>query len=365
LLAKGLYDAFRETERDQIPRKLDRAAELSDRGLNEPAQQLENQAREGISNLRENIDRAAERVLGDGIDALRMAVRLLEDLERQLGDEIDQFDETQPRDSQPEQDQRRGGERPGEPIESESDKELGGQLRETAEQSERDSERQTQNSQQQQHQERDQDEQRRQQEGQPGEQPGQSEQRSDREQQEGLGRGQPSEQQRDQESQESSQNQQGSPSQQQDQNSQQQSSQRQPNTLRQGGSRQRDGGGLGGWEQLQIAPITGEDFREWSDRLRDVEEIVADPELRAEAARIRERARSFRREFKRHSDEPKWNLIKETVARPLRELRQQVSEELLRRSGAKNALVPIDRDPVPEQFAEQVRRYYENLGRGE
>ena len=122
---------------------------------------------------------------------------------------------------------------------------------------------------------------------------------------------------------------------------------------------------MGGWDQIEVAPITGEDFRAWSDRLRDVEEIVDDPELSAEAARIRERARDFRRDFKRHSEEPKWNLIREMVARPLSELRQEVSAELLRRSAEKNALIPIDRDPVPEEFVEQVRQYYENLGSGE
>ena len=30
-----------------------------------------------------------------------------------------------------------------------------------------------------------------------------------------------------------------------------------------------------------------------------------------------------------------------------------------------DALVPIDRDPVPPQFAEGVRRYYERLGSGQ
>ena len=121
----------------------------------------------------------------------------------------------------------------------------------------------------------------------------------------------------------------------------------------------------GAWGERAAAPITGDDFREWSDRLRDVEEIVDDPELRAEAARIREQAREFRRDFRRHSEEPKWNLIKELVSRPLRELRQNVSAELMRRAAEKNAIVPIDKDPVPKQFAEQVRRYYENLGIGE
>jgi hypothetical protein len=113
------------------------------------------------------------------------------------------------------------------------------------------------------------------------------------------------------------------------------------------------------------APLTGDDFRDWSDRLRDVEDMLDDPELRATAARIRDRARGIRAEFKRHSREPQWPLVRQLVAQPLRELRLHVSEELLRRAGDRNATVPIDRDPVPERFAEQVRRYYEQLGRGE
>ena len=39
--------------------------------------------------------------------------------------------------------------------------------------------------------------------------------------------------------------------------------------------------GLGGPEQEVPGPLTGENFRGWSDRLRDVEEMVSDPTLRA------------------------------------------------------------------------------------
>jgi hypothetical protein len=39
-----------------------------------------------------------------------------------------------------------------------------------------------------------------------------------------------------------------------------------------------------------------------------------------------------------------------------------VREELRRRSSDEQ-LAPIDRDPVPERFADLVRRYYEELGR--
>ncbi len=50
-------------------------------------------------------------------------------------------------------------------------------------------------------------------------------------------------------------------------------------------------------------PITGEGFREWSDRMRDVEELLEDPGLRAEAARIRDRAAG---RAKSSSDTPKY-----------------------------------------------------------
>ncbi|MDA7874717.1 hypothetical protein N9B17_06060, partial [Rhodopirellula sp.] len=102
----------------------------------------------------------------------------------------------------------------------------------------------------------------------------------------------------------------------------------------------------------------------WSDRLRDVEEMVDSPELRSEAARIRDRARDVRLEFRRNSKEPQWDLVEKMIAEPLRELKRSVSEELLRRSAEKNAPVPIDRDPVPVEFTDAVQKYYESLGSG-
>ena len=51
------------------------------------------------------------------------------------------------------------------------------------------------------------------------------------------------------------------------------------------------------------------------------------------------------------------------VAEPIRELAKRISEEVRRREDP-DALVPIDRDPVPPRYAEGVRRYYERLGSG-
>jgi hypothetical protein len=110
-------------------------------------------------------------------------------------------------------------------------------------------------------------------------------------------------------------------------------------------------------------PITGSDFNQWSDRLREVEEMLENPELQAQAATIRERARAMRADLKRHSKEPNWPLVRTLIAHPLVELESRLREELARLE-SDDQLVPIDRDPVPRRFADQVRRYYERLGSG-
>lgn len=124
-----------------------------------------------------------------------------------------------------------------------------------------------------------------------------------------------------------------------------------------------ESGGPGGGPSREEGPITGEGFRRWSDRMREVEEILDNPELRAEAARIRDRVRGAREEFKRHARPPSRAEIEGMVAEPIRTLRDRIAEEVRRRESP-DALVPIDRDPVPPRFAEGVRRYYERLGSG-
>jgi len=108
-------------------------------------------------------------------------------------------------------------------------------------------------------------------------------------------------------------------------------------------------------------PLTGRDFSQWSDRLRDVQEMLTESDLRNEVARVRDRARAMRAEFTRHGKEPQWDLVNQQIIKPLAELRNRISEELAQLESDK-AMVPIDRDPVPSRFAELVRRYYENLG---
>lgn len=110
--------------------------------------------------------------------------------------------------------------------------------------------------------------------------------------------------------------------------------------------------------------MTGAEYSNWSERLGNVEELVEQPDLQRELSRIRDRARVVRSDFKRRGKLPQWDLVKSQISEPLAEVRQHVAEELAKRE-SRDALVPIDRDPVPSRFSELVRRYYEKLGTAE
>ncbi|MSU64904.1 MAG: hypothetical protein EXS38_02110 [Opitutus sp.] len=126
------------------------------------------------------------------------------------------------------------------------------------------------------------------------------------------------------------------------------------------------GGGYGGgaWNGGGWAggPLTGEDFNRWTERLSDVEQLLDTPELRNAVAAARERARLLRREFRTDLKKPDWAVVNLQVVKPLVEVRNRVAEELARRD-PKDSLAPIDRDPVPNRYAESVRKYYEELGK--
>ncbi|MSU22827.1 MAG: hypothetical protein EXS32_03285 [Opitutus sp.] len=120
------------------------------------------------------------------------------------------------------------------------------------------------------------------------------------------------------------------------------------------------GGVMGGnWNG---GPLTGGDFGPWTERLRNVEELLDTPELRNAVATARERARLFRRDVAQTRTKPDWTVVRLQILKPLVEVRSRVAEELARHD-SKDSLAPIDRDPVPTRFAESVRRYYEELGK--
>lgn len=365
LLAERLYDAARNAQDQNVERALEAAERSLRNGLTNDAQKQEQPASRGISQLREGIEKAAEAVLGDETEALRRAREELQTLSNELNDEINQNSPNRQRQpggqqsdqqqqGQPQEGQQQGGQQPGQKS---ADQQQSGEPQQGGQQASDQKGGRGQKG-----------------KGQPGQQKG-----------EGKGGqaqgGQPSEQEPMDQQQQGGRGKQG---QQQGkgggQNGQKQGGQQpggkqagqQPGKggQRQGGQRLAGGnlrGSTGPFDDFvptdMRGPLTGERFRDWSDRLRDVEEMVADPELRAEAARIRERARSMRAELKRHSTEPNWELVQVQVAGPLVELRDRVAAEILRRT-TKQAIVPLDRDPVPPKYTEKTRLYYERLGSG-
>ncbi len=383
LLAQKLYDSYRKTQQRQVDRRLQDTEELLSRGFDPQAREMERQAGEGIDQLREELEDAANSVLGDETESLQRALSELERLERSLDEELRQNNpqtSRQPGQGQPNQDaQPRGEGQQPQQGEGQQPQQGEGQQPQQGE-GQQPQQGQGQQPQQGEGQQPQQGEGQQPQQGQ-GQQPQQGQGQQPQQgqgQQPQQGEGQQPQQGQGQQPQQGQgqQPQQGQGQQpQQGQGQQPQQGQGQQPQQGQGQQPQQGQGQQGGSEQQggllnqyaadsPSSPLTGEGFRDWSDRLRDVEEMVEDPELRSRAARIRDRAREVRVEFKRHSKTPQWELVEQMIAEPLRELKRDVAEELLRRSAEKHAPVPIDRDPVPSEFADAVRQYYESLGSG-
>jgi len=375
-LRQSVYETLRESRRSG-QQAVEVSADLLREGLSAEASNLEQRARRSINDLKTGVERAAESVLGDDTEALRIARNELDELTRQLERELAQAQRQSntnrtggaQANSGERGEQQRGGNQGEQSAEQQQANGQGGR---EGQQPGQQGEGQQQAQNQSQQGQGQQGESQQNGQGQQGNQPGQQAQSGQQGQRGQNGEGQEGSQpgQRGQgqgQQQVASANQQrggNNPGQGGENQSGERDGNRQNGGQRGGGSfldqlgGAEDGGGFAG------GPITGAEYTQWSDRLRDVEEMLDVPELRAEAARIRDRARNARQDLKRHSKEPQWDLVKMEIAGPLVELRSRISEELARRE-SKEALVPIDRDPVPTRYSELVRRYYEELGKSE
>ncbi|MFO0381037.1 MAG: hypothetical protein ACK506_05000 [Pirellula sp.] len=293
LLADNLYEGFREAKQSGIDRQLEQIPMLIDRGFENRAQQLASEATQGITKLKEKIEKAAESVLGSEQESLRRALREIDRANQQLNEELESQSpgNTDPQSESNPGQQSESNQSPGEYQSSAANQQQGGER--SSEARETTGERSQANV-----------------------------------------------------------NQDGSS------NSSERPIGDASQSMLGGGGRDRE------INSRTANPITGDDYREWIDSLRDVEELLIDPDRKADVARIRDAAREMRVDFKRHSKEPQWDLVRKLIADPLKELRSEVNEELMRLAAERNALVPIDRDPVPSQYQKQLDRYYENLGRG-
>ena len=354
LLSKQLYDTVRSSREMKTDQALDATSQLLRAGFLPEAQKAEEQARAGIDRLKQGIEKATEGILGDEVESLKRAKRELAELAEQLDKEIamQQPGKAGGQNDGSQNEGKQAGAKPGGGADSpkagdppkEGDAPSGtgklpgqgqkGQGQPGKGQGEG--------------------------EGQPGQspdgkpspngQPGQGDSQ-------GQGTGGQGDSPGDQPAGNEPSKQPGKAG----LRGQPQRGGAKPSAGKsQGGDQGGQGGGAGSGNE---GPLTGEQFSEWNERLRDVESMVSDPKLQAEVAKVRERARSVRSEFKRHSKDPNWDLVRTTVREPLTELQRQLAEEIAKRESP-DSLVPVDRDPVPTRYRDLVRGYYERLGSG-
>ena len=328
LLSQELEDGVRRARQDNMEESLDQLSLLMRNNLPNETSDIQRGLTENISELRDTVENAAEKIIGSDEDAMRFAADRLDELREEVEREMELAqNEGQ---SQPGQ----GQGQPNEEQEENQQRQGRGQAGEE-------------------------------QQGQPGQGQGQpSEEQEENQQRQGRGQageeqqGQPGQGQRpgDQENPQTAQGRDGQPG----------GSNDQPNRRPDGN---RDTGGSSGGSDLFRnlddldfdGPLTGLDFRDWEDRLREVEEVIEIPELRNQVSEVRQSARDIRRENKENGKPPKWDLVDMQILRPMTEINKRLEEELSLRQ-PKRELIPVDHEPVPAQYSELVRRYYERLG---
>jgi hypothetical protein len=351
LLSQELEDGVRRARQENMEESLDQLSLLMRNNLPNETGDIQRELTENISELRGTVEDAAEKIIGSDEDAMRFAADRLNELREEVEREMEQAMNERPgqqRGREGERDQegdgqnpRGQGQRPQEGENQEGENREGSGAQQDAQQQEN-----------------------QQQQGRGQRQPGGEAQ----ENQQRQGRGQAQEEQQDRPGQGQGRrpNDQDNPQTAQGQGGQP----RDPNDLpdrRPDGNRD-NGGSSGGSDRFRDldnfdfdGPLTGLDYRDWEDRLREVEEVIEIPELRNQVSEVRQRARDIRRENKENGKPPKWDLVDMQILRPMTEINKRLEQELSLRQ-PKRELVPVDHDPVPEQYSELVRRYYERLG---
>src|SRR5258706_2470690 len=84
LLWKQLYDTLRKSAQSNTEKSLDLSEELMKRSLASEATKFEQKARQEINDLKQGVEHAAESVLGDDTEALKLAKKELDKLAEQI-----------------------------------------------------------------------------------------------------------------------------------------------------------------------------------------------------------------------------------------------------------------------------------------
>jgi hypothetical protein len=310
LLSRQLYETLRASRESKLDQAMNATQQLLKQGIVPEAVKAEQQARAGIDQLKQGIEKAAESVLGNEVDSLKRARRELAELSDQLEKEI-QANSSKREAGNPAKDSGskagKGGQGSEKPNGQPGQQPGSGQGKKTESPSDSNSPGESPD---------------------PNGQPSQAGQPNGQGGGQGQGQGQPE----------------GAPNSGQESESGSQSNDATAPTKPkgseggQGGERRSqpglrsaktsgsskpgpgsnnpnsqsensEGSGSGGNSQGG-GPLTGGDYAEFNERLREVESMISDPQLQAEVQKVRDRARSARAEFKRHTQTPNWDLVR-------------------------------------------------------
>src|SRR5262249_35481478 len=87
-MTRSLFDLLRDNSEQGAPKLEELTSELLKQGYLPQASRVGERGRAGLEELKKGVERAAENVLGDDADELRLAERQLDDLARQLQNEM-------------------------------------------------------------------------------------------------------------------------------------------------------------------------------------------------------------------------------------------------------------------------------------
>jgi hypothetical protein len=343
LLSKELYDILRRADQMHTDNQLDVGAQLVQRGFLPQASEAESAARTNIDELRQSVDRAAESILGSEGDALRYAQKELDDLSHQVERELTAGTNASPSAAGTNASQHVAS---GAASRNQTGEETTNSVASAGGES---GARQAQ-------QHGDQPAQAGQENGgqaasqnQPGNAPGSGD----------GGKNQPGSNQQQPASQQARDSAPG-------QNPASAGAQNGTDAAGGNGGQnqlrefvQQLGGGAGGLGNN--GPITGNNYMDWSDRLRDVEQVLDSQDLRNQLATVRERVGVLRGYYRRNGYIPTPAEVQTKVLEPLALARAWVNQELARTEDS-HSLAPLDRDPVPDKYSDLVQKYYEKLG---
>ena len=122
---------------------------------------------------------------------------------------------------------------------------------------------------------------------------------------------------------------------------------------------------MGGWQwnggPIDTQRFVDRDYQDWLERLRNAEALLPENnDIRNQLELIRTRIEEMRRDYRRHSLAPKFDLLLAEVINPLAETADELDREIQKILKVKE-FVLTDDGSIPSKYRKSVAEYFEAL----